>query len=158
MKPLLSLPFKAGLAALGLLAGPSAPSFAGPMPQPKAVAPSADIMLVRDSSAGDPPGSDVRRWRRNHSDWRWRRHGDRHHWRHDSWRYRHHYRGGSGFYFGLGIAPAYRYYVEPRRYYRSGGSSAHVRWCYDRYRSYRAWDNTYQPYNGPRRQCYSPYS
>ena len=38
---------------------------------------------------------------------------------------------------------------------RSG--SAHVQWCYDRYRSYRAWDNTFQPYDGPRRQCYSPY-
>ncbi len=37
------------------------------------------------------------------------------------------------------------------------GGSAHVRWCYDRYRSYRASDNTFQPYNGPRRQCYSPY-
>lgn len=35
---------------------------------------------------------------------------------------------------------------------------AHVEWCYDRYRSYRASDNTFQPYNGPRRQCYSPYS
>jgi hypothetical protein len=38
---------------------------------------------------------------------------------------------------------------------RAGGS--HVSWCYDRYRSYRASDNTYQPLNGPRRQCYSPY-
>ncbi|MDQ2632323.1 MAG: BA14K family protein, partial [Pseudomonadota bacterium] len=38
------------------------------------------------------------------------------------------------------------------------GGSAHVQWCYDRYRSYRASDNTFQPYNGPRRQCYSPYS
>ena len=43
-------------------------------------------------------------------------------------------------------------------YYRGGGGSAHVEWCYDRYRSYRAYDNTFQPYNGPRRQCYSPYS
>ncbi|MCA1440560.1 BA14K family protein [Ensifer sp. IC4062] len=34
----------------------------------------------------------------------------------------------------------------------------HVDWCYARYRSYRAYDNTYQPYSGPRRQCYSPYS
>lgn len=34
---------------------------------------------------------------------------------------------------------------------------AHVRWCMDRYRSYRPQDNTYQPYNGPRRQCRSPY-
>lgn len=34
---------------------------------------------------------------------------------------------------------------------------AHVEWCYARYRSYRDWDNTFQPYNGPRRQCVSPY-
>jgi BA14K-like protein len=36
-------------------------------------------------------------------------------------------------------------------------TNAHIEWCYDHYRSYRAYDNTYQPYNGPRRQCYSPY-
>lgn len=35
---------------------------------------------------------------------------------------------------------------------------AHVEWCYNRYRSYREWDNTFQPYNGPRQECYSPYS
>ena len=44
----------------------------------------------------------------------------------------------------------------PVRVRRSG--DAHVNWCYNRYRSYRAYDNTYQPYNGPRRQCYSPYN
>ena len=38
---------------------------------------------------------------------------------------------------------------------RYGGS--HVEWCANRYRSYRAYDNTYQPYNGPRRLCNSPY-
>ncbi|MDP3898724.1 MAG: BA14K family protein [Mesorhizobium sp.] len=38
------------------------------------------------------------------------------------------------------------------------GGNAHVRWCYNRYRSYRAYDNTFQPYHGPRQQCYSPYS
>jgi hypothetical protein len=38
---------------------------------------------------------------------------------------------------------------------RYGGS--HVEWCENRYRSYRAYDNTYQPYNGPRLQCNSPY-
>ncbi|WP_192178828.1 BA14K family protein [Mesorhizobium amorphae] len=41
------------------------------------------------------------------------------------------------------------------RVYRGG--DAHVQWCYDRYRSYRASDNTFQPYDGPRQQCYSPY-
>ena len=35
---------------------------------------------------------------------------------------------------------------------------AHVDWCHARYRSYRSYDNTFQPYNGPRRQCISPYS
>jgi len=44
-------------------------------------------------------------------------------------------------------APVYRDY-----------SSAHVQWCYNRYRSYREYDNTFQPYHGPRQQCYSPYS
>ena len=41
------------------------------------------------------------------------------------------------------------------RAYSGGGSQ--VNWCANRYRSYRAYDNTYQPYGGPRRQCYSPY-
>lgn len=35
--------------------------------------------------------------------------------------------------------------------------NSHVSWCANRYRSYRAYDNTFQPYNGPRQQCYSPY-
>jgi hypothetical protein len=35
--------------------------------------------------------------------------------------------------------------------------SNHVAWCSQRFRSYRASDNTWQPYNGPRRQCVSPY-
>ncbi|MBA1140414.1 BA14K family protein [Mesorhizobium neociceri] len=43
---------------------------------------------------------------------------------------------------------------ENNRVYRG---DSHVQWCYDRYRSYRASDNTFQPYNGPRQQCYSPY-
>ena len=53
-------------------------------------------------------------------------------------------------------APRTYYAPPPRRIYRSG-TNAHVAWCYDRYRSYRAYDNTYQPYNGPRRECISPY-
>lgn len=45
---------------------------------------------------------------------------------------------------------------EPPVRYRPRGN-AHIDWCYNRYRSYRASDNTFQPYNGPRRQCRSPY-
>lgn len=33
----------------------------------------------------------------------------------------------------------------------------HVHWCMSKYSSYRAEDGTYQPYNGRRRPCVSPY-
>lgn len=36
-------------------------------------------------------------------------------------------------------------------------SQNHVNWCHNRWRSYRVSDNSYQPYNGPRRVCASPY-
>jgi len=39
----------------------------------------------------------------------------------------------------------------------SNSTSAHVDWCYSRYRSYSAYDNSFQPYYGPRQQCISPY-
>ena len=58
---------------------------------------------------------------------------------------------GSGLIIGNALAaPAYRAPVY-------GGDSYHIRWCYNRYRSYRAYDDTFQPYYGPRRQCISPY-
>ncbi|ACP25678.1 hypothetical protein NGR_c19140 [Sinorhizobium fredii NGR234] len=53
-----------------------------------------------------------------------------------------------------GLLAQPRYYSGPRYY---AGGNPHVRWCYGRYRSYRAYDNTYQPYYGPRRLCVSPY-
>lgn len=96
----------------------------------------------------------------------------------DDWR-RHgfHRRGDAAYYNG------HRGYRERRRGYREyngmwfplaafatgaiiGGAvnsrparvgSSHVAWCQQRYRSYRASDNTYQPNNGPRVQCNSPY-
>lgn len=36
-------------------------------------------------------------------------------------------------------------------------TSSHVRWCESRYRTYRAYDNTYVPRAGVRAQCMSPY-
>jgi len=62
--------------------------------------------------------------------------------------------------FGLGaiIGGAIANQPQPAPVYRERhGGDAHVQWCYERYRSYRASDNTFQPYNGPRQQCYSPY-
>ena len=36
-----------------------------------------------------------------------------------------------------------------------GPSINHMQWCQNRYRSYRASDNSYQPLNGGRRSCAS---
>ncbi|WP_425537810.1 BA14K family protein [Pseudaminobacter soli (ex Li et al. 2025)] len=36
-------------------------------------------------------------------------------------------------------------------------SNPHAQWCANRFISYRASDNTFQPFNGPRRQCVSPF-
>lgn len=59
-----------------------------------------------------------------------------------------------------GLLSQPRYYGPPAYYgpprVRYGGNS-HTSWCYSRYRSYRAYDNTFQPYYGPRRPCISPY-
>jgi hypothetical protein len=70
------------------------------------------------------------------------------------------YRQYNGWWFPLGaftfgtiIGPGYYYPSYPSR----GLSQAHYNWCYRKYRSYRAYDNTFQPYHGPRRACRSPY-
>jgi hypothetical protein len=44
-------------------------------------------------------------------------------------------------------------YVAPPAY--GGLPPAHYNWCINRYRSYHPASNTWQPYNGPRRQCLS---
>lgn len=76
--------------------------------------------------------------------------------------------GGVGPYWGPGltvVVPSYPVnrpyrpvYPTTRPFYRSVEvTPLHVGWCTSRYRSYRAWDNSFQPYNGPRRNCISPY-
>jgi hypothetical protein len=78
-----------------------------------------------------------------------------HMWRgHRGYRYhRPGYRRYHGFWyppaaFSLGIV------VRPG----SRHGTAHVQWCRNHYVSYRASDNTFQPYHGPRKQCVSPYA
>lgn len=97
-------------------------------------------------------GGEFRYRDRDYRDGDYRRHHHRH--GHKRYKYRH---GGPNVGIYLGI-PSYRY-VEPRRYApRVSLTRAHINWCENRYRSYRAWDNTFQPYRGPRQQCWSPYS
>ncbi|HEV7252318.1 MAG TPA: BA14K family protein [Mesorhizobium sp.] len=138
----------------------SAPAVAAPLVVPAAPAASSDVHVVRNH----------RNYQRRH--YRRYRDGYRHRYR-DSYRHRHYRRHrdrdsvialglGLGVLGALAARPRYYHddyvYVAPkRRVYRSHGN-AHVDWCYSRYRSYRAYDNTYQPYHGGRRQCWSPYS
>lgn len=181
----LSSLLRSGLLALGVAAGVSAPAFAVPIAAglnstagTVTQGNQTGIILVQREFSGDGRYSrrDGRYWRRNWSGGRHWGDGGRY-WRHGGHYRRHwrrHYRrgwydndwyGGSGIYLGLGV-PGFGYYdpyyapryYAPRRVYRGGLSSAHVQWCYDRYRSYREYDNTFQPYSGPRRQCWSPYS
>jgi len=199
MKPLFSS-LKSGLLALGLVAGVTVPSVAGPILQPNlgvatnTAAP--NVIPVRDGWAGGNNGNGgMQNWRWRHGgdfrrggDFRWRgghrnfaRNWDGGRWDGGGdWRWRHHhgrhFRESDAAILGLGLGlglgglaydnyyDPYQYdyyprYVQPRRVYRTERlSSAHVQWCYDRYRSYRAWDNSFQPNYGPRKQCWSPYS
>ena len=101
-------------------------------------------------------------------------HGPRRNWN-NNWRPRPYYPnwnggvyGGWGGFWGPQVylqlgQPYYpngQYYAPPRRVYRGDIllSANHVQWCYNRWRSYRSSDNTYQPNHGPRRLCVSPYS
>jgi hypothetical protein len=45
----------------------------------------------------------------------------------------------------------------PRAQLGAALPASHVRWCQGRYRSYDGYSNTFQPYNGPRQPCVSPY-
>lgn len=156
------------------------PASATPRISPSAPAASQDVQKVQDQRWRR--GGDYRRggrdWRRGgdrRGDWRrsdfrrggdWRRsdfrRGDYRHWRghrgHRHWRRG--YREYNGWWYPLAAFTAGAVIgnvINEPRVYRGGGGS-HTQWCYNRYRSYRAYDNTFQPYNGPRQQCYSPYS
>lgn len=104
-----------------------------------------------------------RRWNRDRRvGWRDRGYRDyRHGWYggHRGYRYqRRGYRYHEGYWFPLaafGAGAIIGGAIANDRGYVGGGS--HVNWCANRYRSYRAYDNTFQPYNGPRQRCISPY-
>ena len=107
---------------------------------------------------------DRRDFRRDRRDFRrgFHRRGDW--WYYNGYRGYRHYRPGwreyNGWWFPLAAFAAGAIVTGAIVDNDYGGNNwnAHVRWCYAKYRSYREWDNTYQPYHGPRRECYSPYS
>ena len=143
--------------ALTFAAGSAIPVTAAPIMAPKAEAASNGVINVqnrmerRDRFERRQDRREARFERRNgrayyggHRGYRERRPG---------------YREYNGYWFPLAAFAAGAIITGAIANDRPASSgSAHVRWFYDRYRSYREWDNTFQPYNGPRQQCYSPYS
>lgn len=159
MKKLIS-----GLCAGGLaitFALTSIPVIAAPIFVSPTASVQSDIVQIQDN----------RKWRKNKSQYNGSRNGNN--WNGNNFR-----RSGSSAYYN-----GHRGYSHQRRGYRqhngfwfpaaaflagavigreiindnNGGGRSHVGWCYDRYRSYRASDNTFQPNYGPRRQCNSPF-
>lgn len=180
----LSLFARSSLIALSLVCLPAAlPAAAMVQPAKPDVASSGAPILVRFAGgARGTPGSRAAVWPRGHGGRGWHAGPRSGGWQSNRWRgghqddwgrpyYHRHYRhnpryrphhGGywdgdywPGIFLGLPLLYGgyYDSYYDP--YY--GTVSAHIRWCQARYRSYRAYDNSWQPKHGPRRACISPY-
>lgn len=145
--------------------GSMTPTMAAPLAVPKTPEPSREIVQVQSEKfrshryeqrhRGDDR-YDRRDGRRDRD--RFERRGDSAYWRgHRGYRHsRPGYREYNGWWFPP-AAFAFGAIIGGAMSQQRPAGSAHVEWCYDRYRSYRASDNTFQPNNGPRRQCNSPY-
>ena len=155
MKKLISGLWAGGLAvtfALTSIPVNAAPIFVAPTASVQ-----SDIVQIQDN----------RKWRKNRSGNNWN--GDNNFRRDGNSAYYNGHRGYSqkrrgynrqhnGFWFPAGAFIAGAVIGGAIMNNNNRGGSAHVEWCYDRYRSYRASDNTFQPNYGGRRHCNSPYS
>lgn len=158
MKKIVSMVCAATIAAGAAMS--AAPAFAAPItPMPKAETanPVVDVQYRRGGYYRGG-GYGYYNGHRGYRDYRpgYRRHGD-------YWFPAAAFLGGA-IIGGMLADPGPRYYEPAPRYYEPAPrvigrvGTSHTQWCYDRYRSYRAYDNTFQPYEGPRQQCYSPYN
>jgi len=155
----------AGLTGAGLLLGTMAPvsASAGSFMPSAPAASNENVQHVQDRRhwRGGPRHG----WDRPRRGWDRPRHGGGYWNDYRGYRYyRHGYRRhNDGWWyplaaFGAGAIIGGAIASPPPPVYRVPAyGNSHVQWCYNRYRSYRASDNTFQPYNGPRQQCYSPY-
>lgn len=146
--------------AVSFAIGTAGPAAATATSIPKQPAISSDVVQVqwrwRDSNRSHRPGR-MSRYDRQHrfdrrrgyyNGWRGYRERRRGYRYHDGWWF-----PPTAFALGAIIGGA-----TSRAAPQGSLSIQHVRWCEDRYRSYRASDDTFQPYDGPRRRCFSPYS
>ncbi len=163
MKQALKAFSAASLAVVMSLTSFSAAS-ALPLPAISETEASANVVQVQQRFERDRD----RDWRdrrdyRDRRDWRDRRFSDRRGWYNGQRGYRDYRRGyrrhSDGFWYPLaafGAAAIIGGAIANQP--RVSGGSRHVQWCADRYRTYRASDNTYVPRAGVRAQCNSPYN
>ncbi|WP_028034704.1 BA14K family protein [Chelativorans sp. J32] len=152
-----------GMLAVAMMIGTAAPAMSAPLKLPQAVEATPNIIKVQDRRFDRDRDFRYRDDRRRGWDNdRFERRGDGVYWRgHRGFRERRPgYREYNGWWFppaAFALGAIIGGAMSQGQQARPAGN-AHVQWCYNRYRSYRPSDNTYQPYNGPRRQCVSPYS
>ena len=120
----------------------AAPAFAVPLPK-VGVSQTSNVEQVQYYR-------ERRGWHNGHRGYRHERRGYRRH--SDGWWYPLAAFGAGAI---IGGAIANDGYSRPR--YEGSINPRHIDWCYARYRSYREYDNSYQPNYGPRRECLSPY-
>jgi len=56
-----------------------------------------------------------------------------------------------------GVSARHLVTADGDRHDADGGGNRHVAWCHERFASYRERDNSFQPRNGLRAPCISPY-
>ena len=123
----------------------TAPAFAMPLPK-------ADVSQTSNVEQVQYYGErrERRGWHGGYRGYRHERHGYRRH--SDGWWY-----PLAAFGLGAAIIGGMAAQQAPRPPVGVAMPVSHVRWCQGRYRSYDAYTNTFQPYNGPRQVCVSPY-
>jgi hypothetical protein len=133
----------AGLIGCTMLLFGAAPVSAATLPSPAIAAP-GETAIVQEVQRRR--GDRVRRHHsRRHRAHRSRRHSRRSFRHHRGFRHHH----GPSFGFSV-ILPGVAVGL-------GGGSSAHVRWCLNRYRSYDPSSDSFLGYDGYRHRCNSPY-
>lgn len=141
-----------GMAPVGASAAPTALSQPAQTQSIPSATAQGGVQVAENSWADDRRQRRYVPGPRRHSDRNWD--GRRGYNRYDRDRYhRRHNRNNAGAIIGGLAAGAI---IGGALSARPQGGNSHTQWCYNRYRSYRASDNTFQPNNGPRRQCVSP--
>ncbi|MDP1701232.1 MAG: BA14K family protein [Aestuariivirga sp.] len=154
--------------ALGTMLGLSTVAFSG------ASASAAAMLPLSAVTSGDAQGASGGIIQVDHKKWHKKKKWSSNNWNNNhNWKYRKHRRGyDSGVYLSLplilgGAYAANRYYgddyydyddYDDYGYDDGGGlSSQHVRYCLNKYKSYKPRNNTWVTYGGQVKKCYSPY-